>query len=395
LGYADRVQVAANEGFTIKTQIGEPGNDRWTKAKIISYIALPVLPFAALAICGFARLIYSHDPLYSSTKKALGLEQKIDAFKQEHEQTIRYHAEKTTFPKVDVSLDIFPNIDDYSCLTWMHGTKALVIKLACEHTQGELRPLGELKRQNTPLSTGTLDAGATSQGVNQHSLSGVSLQDAYSSILYACTCPPDLNCEISLYRSLLTPNYKEMPIDSESLGHRLRMIRDVLPRQVEALRRVQRENSDLFRQDQPLFLEKIKEIELFLRAIFETQPECIFNWHDLYHPNNFHNFLIAFEELKNLVHNPLQGCPSPPSDRHLATIPIVIASFTKQGISIGSEKLYPGNLLLGRDLQVIFTQDEHIATVQTLVSQHHLSIKVDSFTKLKQASSVLNPRCSS
>jgi hypothetical protein len=274
----------------------------------------------------------------------------------------------------------------YLNLTWLHGTKAEVIKTCCEKTEGELIPSGELKKKGVAITTGEIGVGTSSSGINHFALSGARLSSADLSIEYSRSYDFSLCKEISLFHQLLQrPFYSFRDLTAYYPS---------LTRQLEALKRVQRYRPDLFQHH-------LSELNLLVKKIRSTLDRCVFHphidelyhWHDDCHRSLFYDFLNDFEQLQLLIRYPELPCPQQKTDSSLLNIPVVFASRTRCGITAAHsvsedarEEFYPGQLKLGRDIQVIFTEKEHITTVRELLKQHCLdhSIAVEPFSVLEE-----------
>lgn len=306
------------------------------------------------------------------------------AEKQDKIQKLIRQAELT------IPQDIVNRALDYLRLTWMHGTKAFVIKSACEKSNAELVPTGELRKRNIQVMTGELKCGVTTHGINQRALSGVNLPCAEDSIGYSNAFSFDINEERKIYNEFLEKKFsylRDFLNDNGSFG-----------RAIEALRRIQHHDPKIFENDRELFAKKLEEIYHGLNTeIFNKKPYEIFNTSDTYYSAGFYSFLKVLEEFEELVHNPPKAEEQDPSFCQLAQVPVVLASKTKYGIPCKlsgmreeDEEIYLGNMKLGKDIQVIFAKEDDIEKVQDLVSQSKLegNIHVESMKVLEAAAAI-------
>lgn len=280
---------------------------------------------------------------------------------------------------------------DYLGITWLHGAKAFVIASACETSNGEILPAGELKKRKLQVITGEMEIGASAIGVNKESISGVNLSHVERGIRYAQGFKFELDKEVSNCQDLLNMSFTELDNFLNYHGS--------FSRKIESLKRVRDLHPEKYEQDKPLLQNQLLKIYEGLKThIFDKKPNEIFKWHDNYYTSGFYSFLKAVEEFEDILNSPIEK-PNHNIDndqaQELANIPTVFASTTKYGLpqklspmEEPSEEIYPGNLALGKDLQIIFTNDENIENVRDLINKYGLQEKtqVESLKVLEIAS---------
>ena len=298
----------------------------------------------------------------------------------------------------DIPKEILSKALSYLSLTWMHGTKAFVIKSSCEKSNGEILPFGELRKRNIQVLTGELQNGATSVGINQRSISGVNLAHALVSIEYANNFSFNLEGaegELEQYQKFLKLEFKILNDFLDRNG--------CFSRHIETLKRIQICRPEIFQQDKELLERKLEEIYNALKThIFDKKPKELFGsndivWQNNYYTSMFYTFLNALEDLEEILRNPPKKDPPNKIDEELASIGIVVASANKYGIPVSlstreepSEEAHLGSIGLGKDIQVVFAKEENIQKVQGLINQVGLepSVKVESMEVLEAASKI-------
>lgn len=282
---------------------------------------------------------------------------------------------------------------DYLGITWMHGTKASVISSACESSNKEILPAGELKKRKLQVFTGEMEIGASAIGINKDSVSGVNLPHAEESIEYAHNFKFNINEELEGYKNILKKEFVKL---DDFLDYQGSFSRDI-----EALRRVQHMNPELFEKDKELFEKQWQKIHDGMKThIFDKKPKEIFAWPDNYYTSQFYSFLKALEDFEDILHSPIEKANhniALNQEQRLANIPAVFASMTKYGIPTAfstweepSEEAHPGKLAFGKDLQVVFTDDAHIQEVQEIINKYGLeaTTQVKSIEVLETASKI-------
>lgn len=265
----------------------------------------------------------------------------------------------------------------YLNLSWIHGTKASVIKSAMEKTGGKLVPSGQMGKYQVKVITGEMLNGATAEGINRQNLSGVSLQHATMSVDYAKSFKFDLAEEKKYYQKLLTFDPEKVSGLSDSNG--------ILSRPIEALKRLYHLSPETIKADFPKLKEVIKICYKEVRDyIFKKDMNSqIFDWHDYCFTSDLYNYLKAVQKLEEFISNPPSPDPITEEEQALANIPIVLASSTQYGLPIGlnsdresEEEVYRGELTIGDDLQVVFASDEDVDKLKTLLEKQGMQDKV-------------------
>lgn len=276
--------------------------------------------------------------------------------------------------------ELFEKASKYLGLSWMHGTKASVIKSACEHTKQELIPTGELfKKKATPL-TGEMGIGVTATGINRGNLSGVSLGAADEAVAYAHNFNFNLHNETEQYKFFINSSFSTL---KDCLD------RGAFARTLQALCRMQAAAPDQL--DYQILKNKLEEIHKTIEKIFAEKPNEIFNWHDDYFTVKFYAFLKFVDALKDfLVTKSTLTITN--EDIDLANLPLVVGTSTKVGTPAHltlweepEEEVIPGHLKLGADIKVVFTENPSIKKVQQLLHRYGLdtSVAVESMDVLK------------
>lgn len=286
-----------------------------------------------------------------------------------------------------------PNIDkaiSLLALNWMHGTKATVIVTACENTEKTLLSTGELKKRKVKIFTGEMDIGSSAIGINQSSLSGVNLPFADTAVTYAKSYTFKLEDEKKFSHRFFERKFEHLHdfLDSGDFS-----------REVVALERLKQLKPELFEREK--IAQKIQSLYTGLqKVIFEKEPREIYKWYNDYYTSKYYAFLKSLHHLEALLNAP--ALEAPPTQSYedleaLGKIPIVFASTNKVGMPAGissrnepSEETYPGGLLLGQDIDYIFTEEEHLKTAQDLLDKYGLTktVKVESMELLMLASKI-------
>lgn len=292
----------------------------------------------------------------------------------------------------DIPRETVDKAFNYLNISWSHGTKAIVIKSACDLTQGALLPAGELRKQQQSMLSGEL---GIVHGVNQRALSGVNLTNAaidFGSIAYAKGYAFDIEEEKRLYKQLL--NLKTPPFASTSL-------RFSLGRSIEAMKRLYRLDPEAILKDKAILKAKIDEIYQSIDSnVFKIkEPRYFSNTHDMYYAEELYEFLQVLEHLEQFLDHPPQLEKITEEDQQLANIPVVMASSTKRGMPVTLGSPHTGlayeegifdPMVLGTDIQVVFTKPEHVGTIQQLLKDKGLgnSVKVESMEILETAAKI-------
>lgn len=277
-------------------------------------------------------------------------------------------------------------------ITWLHGTKASVIKSACTQTEGMLLPSGELKKRSLKILTGEMREGSRSCGINNTSLSGVALRNADTAMSYAREYQLDPSEELRTYNFFLHEGGR--PSD-QSCGYEYFLDRGAFSRAIEAFRRVKFLNPELVHHDLENWKARIENYYAdFEKYVFKARPREVFNWHDRYYTSKIYAFICSLDWLKTeveLASSQLSNkdCGQEDSeDLELANIPLVFGSNTLYGTPArfgNAEENIPA-AKLGRDIQYVFTPQEHIGRVQALVNRHALQVRVIDMALLEEAS---------
>ncbi|CCB85377.1 putative uncharacterized protein [Parachlamydia acanthamoebae UV-7] len=285
----------------------------------------------------------------------------------------------------EISQEVVKKALAYLNLSWLHGTKANVIKSACEKTNNKLLCVGALRQLQVQTLSGELREGAGVNGINQRFLSGVGLSSASRSIKYAKSFSFDLEAELSRYQQFLTTELSFKThrdfLDAASLG-----------RTVEALKRIKKLQPETFEQDKELIIKKIAEIRAGIQKMFDENANVLFARMQLCYGVSFYNYMKSFEELESIFG--LEAEVIDPEDQELAKIGVVVASKNRQGITYDlnpayeeSEEVYMGGIELAKEAQVLFVRNEDLSKVQALVQAVGLEeVTVESMDVLKAAS---------
>ena len=277
-------------------------------------------------------------------------------------------------------------------ITWLHGTKASVIKSACTQTEGMLLPSGELKKRSLKILTGEMREGSRSCGINNTSLSGVALRNADTAMRYSRNYQLDPSGELRSYNFFLHEG--GCPSD-QSRGYEYFLDRGGFSRAIEAFRRVKFLNPELVRHDLESWKTKIENYYAdFEKYVFKARPREVFNWHDRYYTSKIHAFICSLDWLRTEVELASSQLSNKDfgqedsEDLELANIPLVFGSNTLYGTPAcfgNAEENIPA-AKLGRDIQYVFTPQEHIDRVQALVNRYALQVHVLDMASLEQAS---------
>lgn len=200
----------------------------------------------------------------------------------------------------------------------------------------------------------------------------------------------DVKKELRDYQFFLDKEYETFSDFSDRQGNFTRM--------VEAIRRVRSNHLEKFEKDKPLLLKKLALMYSGIKElVFDAKPNEIFSWHDYAYSHPFYSFLIALESFEELLKNSTPTQPVKIEDKELATIGVVLASNTRYGFPAPlstheepSEEAHFGELQLGKDIQVVFTNDENISKVQEVINRLELdnSVKVEPMSVLKAAEKI-------
>lgn len=288
----------------------------------------------------------------------------------------------------------------YLNLSWLHGTKASVIKSACENTECEIRPKGRLP--NKKVLTGEMQAGATSLGINHHSLSGVNLYNAKIAMEYAEDFKLNINNEIKILDRFIkcTYNYQFLRDGCENPYSLLE--EQKLSQSSTALRRVAALNPKIFGDYKSSVEKKLVQTYYMTTDLFKAQPNKFFGSRDstsmverarLDDRSRLYILMTSLREMEETLEAPLSA-PLSEFEQRLSTIPLVVASSNRFGLTLSkgfqeiAEEVYPGALILGQDIKVVFTSQEYIDTVKQLLNQHGLNgkVEVESMEVLAKAS---------
>ena len=277
-------------------------------------------------------------------------------------------------------------------ITWLHGTKASVIKSACTQTEGMLLPSGELKKRSLKILTGEMREGSRSCGINNTSLSGVALRNADTAMRYSRNYQLDPSGELRSYNFFLHEG--GCPSD-QSRGYEYFLDRGGFSRAIEAFRRVKFLNPELVRHDLESWKTKIENYYAdFEKYVFKARPREVFNWHDRYYTSKIHAFICSLDWLRTEVELASSQLSNKDfgqedsEDLELANIPLVFGSNTLYGTPAcfgNAEENIPA-AKLGRDIQYVFTPQEHIDRVQALVNRYAPQVHVLDMASLEQAS---------
>jgi len=263
-------------------------------------------------------------------------------------------------------------------LTWLHGTKLSTIKSACENTNSELLCTGKLEKRNATSISGEMHVGASAIGVNAQSLSGTDLSDADTAISYARRYPFILKNERECLQKFFDGNYPPSYLADYGNFSRLK----------QSLYRLC--TYDPNSVNKQLVANKIAEIYKSISAAF-VNPNVFING-ELCHKLEFYSFLQSLRRIEQILLQP--PTPGDLEQIELADIPIVLGSFNSYGhppyigpLLPDAEKLVSQPLKLGRDICVLFTEPQHMAKVQQILTRYDLQdrIEVQSFSTLKKA----------
>lgn len=297
------------------------------------------------------------------------------------QQTIRARIQNNPHLQ-DISPELIEKALPYLSLTWLHGTKLSTLASACR-MQGEILPLGELRKRNIQISTGALDAGA--RGINLNYISGVNLGRASVSIDYSQRNAFDLEETIRKYEELLN---KEFNTPNEIIYGNYN---GELGQLVESLRRIQRFQPHLFQRDKEALIQKVDCFYQALKTHVFSSPGRISRDYD---KNQFYSFVKELEEMEKLVHAPLNP-EQDLTETIQAAAGIVIGSKTKYGIpkgleQPGAEEDHFGKMHLGTDIQVIFTKEENLDQVRAVIQEGGLrdQVQVESLSVLETANKI-------
>lgn len=277
----------------------------------------------------------------------------------------------------DVSEELKKRAFQYLTLTWAHGTKASVISAAFANTNGELWPSGKLRQRKMEILTGEMSIGATVLGINVASLSGVKLKNAETSIHYAHAYTYDLKIEEQVLDTFLG-----LLFEAEVTGS-LRDLQVQLSRIAIALQRIQSDKPEKITQNRQNIKDKMKEIYQWIEfQIIDTKRLILWQQDGSdYEIANFYSLLKSLEQIDDFLTNPV--IIQQKINRDLAKIPVVLASQHTYGVPCDlffgaehGEDHVMRNMAIGQDLQLAFTPEEHIKTVQSLIDRHHISDKV-------------------
>ncbi len=283
-------------------------------------------------------------------------------------------------------------------LQWLHGTKLSVLEDAMRLSDGFLKPLGELLKDDQIALTGEQLIGANEVfGINMKALSGVSLDSADRAIFYSKSFN---NYSLKDVRSRLESS--AISIDKEaSLGRffecDVNWISDVNQDKMNEFYRLIRETKQLKRLDPEQFQKKdyfIKKIyslaskaERCVRKTLHEKKKEIFEVVDSQERFHFYQIVSATQSLRNTLKSEqgksLQKRPDEEHDKK-RQIPLVFASSKISGIPQGSflgvskkpEEVYPASLQIGEELDFLFTTEEHLPLLKKVVQDKGLEGKV-------------------
>lgn len=287
--------------------------------------------------------------------------------------------------------DIAQQAFKYLGLTWMHGTKANIIKSACEHSERQLLPLGELRKRKIQTLTGAIDLGGTAIGINERFISGVNLHAASRAIDgYARKFSFNVDGELEKYEYIFKKKYY-------NFSH-FTSCEDDFNRSIDAICRIKKCKPEVFEKDRERIQAKIKEIHEGIETeIFKKRPKEIFGWHDECFTSCFYSILKSLENLENLLAEPLEKESLDKENEELATIPLVVASDSVHGIltcpsSImeDTEEEYLGPLTFGKDINYLFANTKDVPKVKELVKRYGMadSVTVEPMEILEAAQKI-------
>lgn len=266
-------------------------------------------------------------------------------------------------------------------VTWLHGTKALAIKTACEKTEGQFLPSGELQKRQVNIATGEMARGSLATGINAVALSGVNLSNAKLSMQYAKDFKLDSQTILNDYKTFLDTDYNKFDSFVNS---------NQLTRMIVSIRHMQVYYPEMFADARLKIAAKYEALHaaidhfIFKNGYFMPVREVI-----------AYEILAAFNKLEDILATPPEKVIRPDEqDLSLGQIEVVVASSKKYGEPcemsgyVGdAEEAYYGGLAFGKELDVFFVQDEDKGKVEELLKEKGLDgkVKIESMKVLEAA----------
>lgn len=279
-----------------------------------------------------------------------------------------------------------------SNLSWLHGTKAIVLKLACAKTSQKILPSGKLQQKKSSIVTGEMREGSAANGINQVAISGTGLLKGEMALSYAKSYLLNVEESHDLYKKLLA---KKDSFITKNTGNFACFLDDgTFSQTVQAVKIIHDLKNEEFKKDLPEWkklLETVKsELHLY---VFLARPLEIFKQKENHYRQQFYNFISSLEKLQELIDNPESSTFFSEEDMELSKIPLVLGSMTRcgapcrsnMGDDVGEENIF-GSMKLGKDIQMVFTPNEHIAKVKKILEEYSLSsVRVEDMESLRSA----------
>ncbi len=297
----------------------------------------------------------------------------------------------------------FHNVDPYKMLpllklSWMHGSKLSVLEDSMKYSEGYLKPLGELQKDNRLILTGRQNSGSDDDlGLNKKAISGVSLGDARTAIEFA-----KMEDRSALPELLSSSNRSLKELDKllctsrwfEAAAAETNIYQTV--RELKKLQTIYPEKFSELKDEIGQGASNIDRcVEHTLRDRFSHGFDELSSIHD---QALFFKWINGSERLKGLLSDEsvkmsILGDHEDPENAR--KVPLIFASNSVLGkplfvprlqeVTI-EEEMYQGALKIGEDLTYLFTTDEHLDRVREKVKELHLDhVRVESIKMLELA----------
>ena len=275
--------------------------------------------------------------------------------------------------------------------TWFHGTRAVV---CLGNTNFTLLPTGLLQQRGIIPFFGETSSGITALvGVNQHSLSGTSLDNVSWSIdTYAAKFNFSIDKEETyINRFLEQPIKVDETSRASALTSCLCQVTGSFPRTLMALQRLSVWNPDSLTKKLPALQKKFDALSHFVTIVETKRIPEVFSWCDEYYSNRFKGLKLDLDQLQKVLTLPF---PTPLTQTQkemiLNNFPAVLGSFTLTSQQVANERLVKGEAALGKDLQILCVGSPDLGHAKDWVETHlkGVPLQIYSFDQLREAADV-------